>query len=137
VVRWIKNNGLIADRTQVPLLIWGSDLKDFLGIRRAEVRTRLALHHFYCLGCRGPQEPDGKFAEYTQQTPTTGMLKALCPACGCILNKVVMRADLAAIRAKKEDIVQQANSRLVSLLLLHSHYTPTWEARTDGKTQLG
>ena len=37
----------------------------------------------------------------TQASPTTGMLKALCPACGSIINKVVRRADLEAIRAKR------------------------------------
>jgi hypothetical protein len=64
---------------------------------------------------RSPQEPDGKFAEYTQATPTTGMLTALCPSCASIMNKVVRRADLEAIRAKIEVAVQQANPRLVSL----------------------
>ncbi|KMK68599.1 helix-turn-helix domain-containing protein [Puniceibacterium sp. IMCC21224] len=137
VIRWIKDKGLIADQSRVPWLIRGADLKDFLGHRRAKVRTRLALHHLYCLGCKEPQEPDGKFAEYSQQTATTGMLKALCPACGCILNKVVKRADLEVIRAKIEVAVQQANPRLVSLLDPRSNDTSTPEASTHDKTQLG
>jgi helix-turn-helix protein len=136
VIRWIKHKGLIADRSSVPWLIRGGDLKRFLGVGRAESKTRLALHHFYCLGCKGPQEPDGKFAEYTQQAPTTGMLKALCPACGSILNKVVRRSDLEAIRAKIEVAVQQASPRLVSLPDAHSNVTSKKGAETHVKAQL-
>jgi hypothetical protein len=137
VIRWIKDKGLVADQSRVAWLIRGADLKDFLGCRRAKVRTRLALHHLYCLGCKSPQEPDGKFAEYTQQTPTTGMLKALCPTCGCIINKVVRRSDLEAIRAKIEVTLQQATPRLVSLSEPPLNDTSAMEAQTHDKTQLG
>lgn len=137
VIRWIKHKGLIADQSRVPWLILGGDLKNFLGIRREKIRTRLALHHLYCLGCKGPQEPDGKFAEYTQNTPTTGMLKALCPTCGCILNKVIKRTDLEAIRAKIEVTVQQPNPRLVSLPVPRSNDTSAKEAQTNEKAQFG
>ena len=114
VIRWIKDKGLAADTRQRPWLIKGSDLKAFLGHRRASTKCKLALHHFYCLGCKLPQEPDGKFADYTQQSVTSGMLKALCPDCGSIINKVIRRADLEAIRAKIEVTIQQADPRLVS-----------------------
>jgi|GEM_PF-312841 len=137
VIRWIKDKGLVADRSKVPWLIQGKDLKQFLGHHRAKSKTKLALHHLFCLGCRAPQEPDGKFAEYTQASPTTGMLKALCPACGSIINKVVRRADLEAIRAKIEVSVQQANPRLVSPFAPRPNDTPTKKAQTNDKTQFG
>lgn len=137
IIRWIKENGLVADRGKVPWLIKGKDLKQFLGSRRAKSKTKLALHHLFCFGCKTPQEPDGKFAEYTQATPTTGMLKALCPSCASIMNKVVRRADLEAIRAKIEVAVQQANPRLVSLPAAPLNDTSAKEAQTDGKAHLG
>ena len=137
VIRWIKDKGLVADRSKIPWLIQGKDLKHFLGHRRAKSKIKLALHHLFCLGCKAPQEPDGKFAEYTQTSPTTGMLKALCPACGGIINKVVGRADLETIRAKIEVTVQQANPRLVSLPLSCSNDTSAKEAQTNGKAQFG
>ena len=136
IIRWIKDKGLVADRNKLPWLIQGKDLKQFLVHRRAKSKTKLALHHLFCLGCRAPQEPDGKFAEYTQTSSTTGMLKALCPACGSILNKVVRRADLEAIQAKVEVTVQQANPRLVSLPEPLSNDTSAKEAQTNGKAQL-
>jgi len=114
IIRWIKDKGLIADTSQRPWLIKGSDLKSFLGHRRQKVKCKLALHHLYCLGCKAPQEPAGKFADYTQLTSSTGMLSALCPVCGCIINKVIRRADLEAIRAKIEITIQQADPRIVS-----------------------
>jgi len=137
VIRWIKDKGLVADRSKVPWLIQGKDLKQFLGHRRAKSKIKLELHHLFCLGCKAPQEPDGKFAEYTQASSTTGMLKALCPACGSITNKVVRRADLDAIRAKIEVTVQQANPRLVSPPAPRSNDTSAREPQTNDKTQFG
>lgn len=137
IIRWIKDKGLIADRSKTPWLIQGKDLKQFLGHRRAISKTKLALHHLFCFGCKLPQEPDGKFAEYTQASPTTGMLRALCPTCAIIMNKVVRRSDLEAIRAKIEVTVQQANPRLVSLHAPRSNDSSTKEAQTDEKAQLG
>ena len=114
IVRWINDKGLIADKSTKPWLIDGKDLKAFLGLCRRKVRVKLALHNLYCLGCKSAREPAGKFADYTQLTPTTGMLSALCPACECVINKVVRRSDLEAIRAKIDVTIQQANPRLVS-----------------------
>lgn len=102
VIRWIKNDGLPADTTRKPWLIDGKDLKAFLGTRRSKATCKLALHHCYCFGCKAPREPDGKIADYTQQTPDSGRLTGLCPACGALMHKVVKRADLEAIRAKIE-----------------------------------
>ena len=51
VIRWIKDKGLVADRTQKPWLIRGSDLKAFLGAKQSERKVALALHACYCVGC--------------------------------------------------------------------------------------
>ena len=115
IIRWIKEKGLIADTSRRPWLIQGFNLKVFLGHRRQKVECKLALHHLYCLGCKASQEPAGKFADYKQQTSSTGMLSALCPDCGCIINKVIRRNDLEAVRAKIEVTIQQADPRIVSL----------------------
>ena len=114
VIRWIKSGDLLADTTQKPWLIKGHDLKAYLGHRFAKARCKLAAHHLYCFRCKLPREPAGKFADYTQQTATNGMLTALCPDCDCIMHKVVGRSVLEAIRAKIDVTVQQANPRLVS-----------------------
>ena len=100
VIRWIKDKGLVAERATRPWLIRGDDLKSFLQVKRVRNRHRLALHHLYCLGCKQPQEPAGRMADYSQQTAMTGMITALCPACSALMQKVIRRVDLEAIRAK-------------------------------------
>lgn len=135
VIRWIKHGNLTADKSQKPWLIEGRDLKQFLGARQAITRCKLALHHCYCLGCKGPREPDGRIADYAQQTPDSGRLIALCPECGALMHKVVRRADLEAIRAKVEVTVQKANPRIVSRVAPPSNVTFAQEAESHVKAQ--
>ncbi|MCK0103440.1 helix-turn-helix domain-containing protein [Pseudohalocynthiibacter sp. F2068] len=135
IIRWIKSKGLLADTRHRPWLITGTDLKTYLGYRREQVRCKLALHHLYCLGCKLPQEPAGKFADYTQQAPSTGMLTALCPMCGSVINKIIRRADLEAIRAKIEVTIQQADPRIVSHTDAPLNVTLESEAQSNVKAR--
>jgi excisionase family DNA binding protein len=135
VIRWIKNHGLEADQNRRPWLIRGADLKIFLGDRQAKRRCGLGPKTLYCLGCKCPQEPAGRMADYTQQTATTGMLSALCPTCGALMNKVIKRADLDAIRASVDVTVQQACPRLVSRESAPSDVAFDREKRTHAKAQ--
>ena len=135
VLRWIKDMGLTADTSSRPWLIEGADLKAFLGQRQAKNRCKLDLHHCYCLGCKGPREPFGRIADYAQQTPTTGMLTALCPTCGSLMNKVVRRADLEAIRAKFNVTIQKGSPRLMSRADAPLNVTFKEEAETYAKAQ--
>jgi excisionase family DNA binding protein len=135
VVRWVNNMGLTADTTRKPWLIKGTDLKSFLGHRRQKVKCKLSLHHLYCLGCKGPQEPDGKIADYAQHSVSTGMLTALCPACGCIMNKIIRRDNLEALRAKIDVTLQQADARIVSRTDTPLNVTFNNKAETDVKAR--
>ena len=135
IIRWINDQGLTADRSRKPWLIKGTDLRAFLGHQRTKAKCKLSLHHIFCLGCKSPREPAGKFADYTQQTATTGMLSGLCPTCECVINKVVRRADLEAIRAKVEVTVQQADPRLVSRTDAPLNVTFTDEDQTHVKAR--
>lgn len=137
VQRWIKADGLPAETSRKPWLIEGRALLEFLAGRQAKQRVKLALHHCYCLGCKSPREPDGKMADYFHQTPETGRLVGLCPACGAVMNKVVRRTDLEAIRAKIDVTVQKASPRLVSPEEPRSNVAFNEGNRTHGKTQLG
>lgn len=114
IIRWIKDKGLVADRRGRLWLIKGTDLKLFLGERKASGKCTLSPHHIYCFGCKSPQMPDRRIADYKHQTQSTGMLTGLCPCCGTQMNKVVCRSDLEAIRAKIDVTVQQADPTLMS-----------------------
>lgn len=137
VIRWIKAKNLPAETSHKPWLIEGKDLKAFLGARQTKITTKLALHHCYCLGCKSPREPDGKMADYMQQTPDTGRLTGLCPECGSLMHKVVRRTDLEAIRAKIEVAVQKVSPRLVSPADPRSNVTFNKEGLPHVKTQQG
>lgn len=134
VLRWINLKGLPADKSAKPWLIEGTDLKAFLGHRQRQRKCKLALHHCYCLGCRGPREPDGRIADYVQQTPATGMLTGLCPSCGSLVNKVIRRADLDAIRTKIDVTIQRASPRIVSPADALLNVTFEEDAETHAKT---
>jgi excisionase family DNA binding protein len=137
VIRWIRDGGLEADRSRRPWLIEGRVLRAFLGLRRRADKQSLALHHCYCLGCRAPREPDGKIADFRLQTPATGMLIGLCPACGAIMNKVIRRSALEALRARIDVTIQPADPRLVSSGTAPSKVTFLSGSRTHGKKQQG
>lgn len=137
VRRWVAKEGLPADTARKPWLIEGKALRAFLGERQVKRRIKTALHHCYCLGCRSPREPDGKMADYIQLTTETGRLEGLCPVCGNLMNKVVRRVDLEAIRAKIEVTVQRANPRLVSRSETHSNVTFSKGSQNYGKARNG
>jgi excisionase family DNA binding protein len=137
VTRWITSGALKADRSSKPWLIAGSDLKAFLGARRQGRRQKLALHHLYCLGCKGPQEPAGRTADYAHQSASTGMLTAICPACFCMMHKVIRRDDLETIRAKLEVSVKQADPRIVSRSGPRLNVPLTEEGNRHAKRRLG
>ena len=138
VERWIKQDGLAADTSQRPFLIAGRDLRAFLGARQSKTRCQLAPHHCYCLGCKGPREPDGRIADYTHQTTESGRLTGLCSDLrGKLMHKIIRRSDLEAIQAKLEVTVQKANPRLVSLTDPVSNVGLEQERQTHGKAQTG
>lgn len=135
IIRWIRFDGLIAETGQRPWLIKGADLKTYLGYRQKKNRCKLAPHQLYCLGCREPREPAGKFADYVQTSATSGMLSALCPECSSIINKVIRRSDLEAIRAKIEVTIQRAAPGIVSLNDAPVNVTTSSTEKTNVKTQ--
>ncbi|MCA1789837.1 MAG: helix-turn-helix domain-containing protein [Thioalkalivibrio sp.] len=137
VIRWIKKKGLQADCSRKPWLIEGRVLRTFLGVRRKAHKHVLALHHCFCLGCKAPREADGKIADFKLQTAETGMLTALCPACGAMMHKVMRRRDLEAVRARIEVTIQPADPRLVSSASAPSNVTLSTGANTHGKTLQG
>lgn len=108
VERWICDGGLAADRTQKPWLIDGAVLKRFLEARRDTGRTRMAVDEMYCLPCRAARTPDGRMADFELRTQTTGCLVGLCPDCGRLMHRFVLRRNLEQIRASLDVTVQTA-----------------------------
>ena len=97
VRQWIKHGLKTIDR-QKPLLIQGRDLAEFLLARRRRQRRPCAAGEIYCVRCRLPRMPAGKFVDYTPLTTTQGNLVGICPDCAC---RIYRRVSLAKLDAAK------------------------------------
>ncbi len=135
VIRWVKDQGLTADTSSKPWLIEGRDLRTFLGERQSKRKRKLALHTFYCFGCRDGRTAAAKMTDYVQQTTTGGMLTAMCDACGTLMNKAIKRSDLEEVRTKLDVTIQTADARIVSRTEAPSKVTFSPGARTHVKAQ--
>lgn len=98
ITTWISK-GLPVMTDQRPHLIRGDDLRDFILNMRRTRKTQLALHRFYCLGCRDARHAAEGFAE-CRIDGNSASLKAICEACGGIINKSVSIARLPELNGK-------------------------------------
>jgi len=113
IIRWIKFDGLLADCTQRPWLIEGTNLKTFLEARRALGKCKTRPEQIYCLPCRTPQIPAGRMAEFQLKAGTSGQMIGICPDCDRFMHKAVSRSDLDRVRAVLEVTIRQAQPRIV------------------------
>ena len=95
VARWVRDGGLLADRSGKPWLIRGGELKDWLAARRESGKRPLQDGFLYCLPCRGARRPDGAIADFKPRTERSGLLIGLCPTCGRLMHRIVRHDDLA------------------------------------------
>jgi hypothetical protein len=84
-------------RERRPYLILGEVLKSFLQDRARDRKVSLKLGEFYCFTCKAARRPLGMEAEYYPANSNTGRLLCLCETCGGVANRMVGRADLAAL----------------------------------------
>jgi len=96
---WLKNGLNVCDDKK-PMLILGSDLREFIRNKKIKNKQKCKPWEFYCMRCRKPQAAAGDMAEYEPTTATTGRLMALCPACESIMNKYYSLAKLEALNEK-------------------------------------
>ncbi|MEM7720205.1 MAG: helix-turn-helix domain-containing protein [Pseudomonadota bacterium] len=102
---WIKK-GLPVMKDQRPHLIRGDDLKAFIRDRRRARKTKIALDQFYCLSCRDARDAAGGFAEHRIDGDRV-MLRAICVACGNVMNKPVAMSRLPQL-AGRLDLLETA-----------------------------
>ena len=135
VIRWVNDHGLAADTSSKPWLIEGRDLRAFLGERQTRRKCKLALHAFYCFGCRDGRTAAAKMADYVQQTTAGGMMTAMCDTCGTLMNKAINRSDLEAVRTKLDVTIQTADARIVSRTDAPSNVAFSTGTQTHAKAQ--
>ncbi|NOR63875.1 MAG: helix-turn-helix domain-containing protein [Rhodobacteraceae bacterium] len=90
---WIKK-GLPIMRGQIPHLILGAELREYLDKTQRSSKRPLAPNQLYCLKCRKPQAPYGGLVDYVPISAKRGRLEGLCPTCEGICNRFASRRQL-------------------------------------------
>jgi len=90
---WIKK-GLPVLRSQIPHLILGADLREYLEAAQKTGKTPLQSDELYCLKCRKPRKPYGALVDYIPTTTSKGRLEGLCPVCGSLCNRFTSQSQL-------------------------------------------
>lgn len=86
VSRWIER-GLSLIEHKRPFLVHGSDLRDFLTAQQPRKQPCRA-GEFYCVRCRAPKRPAGNEVERIPKTPTTVLLRGVCPTCDRLIHRL-------------------------------------------------
>jgi transposase-like protein len=81
--RWIKEGLSIVPESNNPVLILGSDLKEFIREKRKAKKVRLGRNQFYCLKCR-----EAVFAKRGTLKVFSDRRTANCRACNGLLNRL-------------------------------------------------
>lgn len=97
VRNWIKA-GLPAMTAARPHLVAGTELRAFLGRRRANGKVQCRPGELYCLRCRAPRAAAEGMLDYIPVTSLSGNLRALCPVCACLMHR---RASLRKLDAAR------------------------------------
>ena len=96
-VRKWGNMGLVVIKDQLPHLILGKHLKEFLEGRKKAKRP-LKPNQLFCLKCRAGKVPLGRMADFSIDTNGTGRLSGICPDCETMIHRFVgntLPADVA------------------------------------------
>jgi transposase-like protein len=84
--RWIKI-GLRTVDDHRPVLVYGSDLIEFLDVRQTNRKQKCAADEFYCCRCRRPQHARFNHVEIQIRNETRLNLSAICDPCGTRMNR--------------------------------------------------
>lgn len=115
VYKWIKQ-GLKTTDKHKPLLIYGGDLKKFLGQLNESGKCQTAFNEFFCFGCKEARIPYKKQVKIDSSNPYFG-LKAICPKCKSLMNKNYKLSALADLKRnfKVVDVLELYDSKDSSL----------------------
>lgn len=82
-LRWIDEGLRIVPDSKKPILITGSDAKEFIRKRNTKKKVKLNRSEFYCLKCRGPTR-----AKRGSIVIVGNMKKAICSVCNGKIRKM-------------------------------------------------
>lgn len=86
VRRWLKKEGLKAIDSKQPFLIYGQELKNFLGTLNAKNKHKLSIEEMFCTKCQMPQLPYKRKVFLEEHESGFLKLKGVCPKCKSTMN---------------------------------------------------
>lgn len=124
---WFKN-GLKAIDDKKPSLVYGYELKRFLGKLNDDHKLELAFDEFYCFSCKQPCKPY-KGLVYIEQTDNLLKAKAICPKTKKIINRNYKLTDYPELKK---------NFNLTEMSRLYDSLNPPLKTQIsdNGKTGL-
>jgi excisionase family DNA binding protein len=97
VRNWI-GAGLYVLASRRPILIHGSDLREFHERRREKRKQKCRPGELFCLKCQAPKRPAGDMLDYLPMSLVSGNFRGICPTCNGLIHR---RVGLANIDAAK------------------------------------
>ena len=91
---WIKQ-GLPVQKDQIPYLIYGGDLRDFIAQKNKARKFTLQIGELSCFTCKAGRKPQGDAVTYTAQTAKTGRLSGICEVCGGKCARIISNAKIS------------------------------------------
>ena len=104
---WVKD-GLAINDDKRPMLILGSNLKQYLQSKRKANKRKCLPYEIYCVRCRLPQLSAENMVDYEPINCSMGRLIGLCPSCNGIINKYFNIAKLEQIQGKLDITLPKA-----------------------------
>ena len=88
VKNWIKQGLNVAVRTK-PMLILGTDLREFLQKKATRNKKTCQPGQIYCVACKEPKQPCNDFALLVSLNQKVGDLIGECPTCNHEIHRKV------------------------------------------------
>ncbi len=107
VRQWVKHGLAVCDN-QRPMLILGSDLRNFLFQKRTKNKCPLKANEIYCLKCRKGKVPAEGIADYEPITATGGNMVGICPDCESMMYRRISLTQIDQIQGKLAITLPQA-----------------------------
>ena len=112
VRNWIKDGLPTLCDGRRPILVHGSDARDYLERKRAGRRHKCRPDEMFCFGCRQPRQPALKMVDFKPTSTTGGLLAGICEQCSTLMFKRASRASLGRVSGLLEVKFMEADESL-------------------------
>lgn len=111
--RWVRDGALRAIDDRRPTLIHGATLRAFVAQRREAAKRPTPPGFMHCFGCRCSRRPALAMADFKPPRGRgAGNLRALCEACGVVMNRSARWDAVPAILPGVEVRVLEGQGRI-------------------------